>query len=114
MVPVALSFIDATRDETCGVAGRMMFVEWLLLMNICGGGRSGVRSSLKVEAEKRVAEEIVKSGPGAVPVVSEFRVGTVAGDAELLPFGDVGFGDVLPGLSIDPGITIIRERGYSP
>lgn len=39
-----------------------------------------------MEAEQRVAEEVVESGPRAIPVVSELRMGAVAGDAKRLPF----------------------------
>lgn len=51
----------------------------------------GERSAFEVEAEKRVGVEVVERCPGAVPVVGQFRVSTVARDAVLFPFGDVGF-----------------------
>ena len=51
--------------------------------------------TFEVEAEEGVGVEVVERGPGAVPVVGEFGVGAVAGDAKVFPFGDVGGGDVL-------------------
>lgn len=63
-----------------------------------------------MEAEKRISEEVVKSGPRAIPVVSKFGMGAVTGDAEFLPLGDVRFGYVLLGVSVDVKVmTRIRR-----
>lgn len=44
-----------------------------------------------MEAEEGVGVEVVEGRPGTVPVVCEFGMAAVAGDAEFFPFGDVCF-----------------------
>lgn len=63
-----------------------------------------------MEAEKRVAEEVVESGPRTIPVVSELRMGAVAGDAKRLPLRDVRFGYVLLIVSVDFNVLIRNGR----
>lgn len=81
-------------DVGVGVEG---FLATIGRVEVGGGVDEGGAGAFEVEAEEGVGVEVVERGPGAVPVVGEFGMGAVARDAEVFPFGDVGFGDVLWG-----------------
>lgn len=70
-------------------------MERLLAVAALGIEVGGIWNAFEVEAEERVGIEVVKGGPGSVPVVGEFGVRAVTGEAKFFPFGDVGHGDVL-------------------
>ena len=50
-----------------------------------------------MEAEQGIAEEVVEGCPGTIPVVGEFGMRAIAGNAVFFPLGDVDFRDVLFG-----------------
>lgn len=56
-----------------------------------GACRWRERCALEMEAEQGVGVEIVEGRPGTIPVVCEFGVGAIAGNAQFCPLGDVGF-----------------------
>jgi hypothetical protein len=94
-----LDGIDVVGDEPGCVAGGRVGVEGFLAVvggvEVEGGAGRGELGAVEVEAEEGVGVEVVEGGPGAVPVIGEFGVGAVAGDAEVFPFGDICFGYIL-------------------
>lgn len=102
MIPITLDLIYVMRDKTCGVATvRMMLFQRDLLPMSCRQICRGVGLPLKMEAQKRIAEEIIECSPGAIPVVSELRMAAIARYAEVFPLSDVGFRDVLFSLNVE-------------
>lgn len=101
VVPVRLELVDMVGDEAGFGAGVVVAVAGFkrLLGVMAGGGGEGAgggsAAAFEVEAEEGVCVEIVEGCPGAVPVVGKLGVGTVAGDGEFFPLGNVGVRDVL-------------------
>lgn len=59
-----------------------------------------------MEAEKRVGEEVVEGCPRTVPMIGEFSVGTIVGDAILFPFGNICLGNILQDSKLKPGVSM--------
>jgi hypothetical protein len=105
--------VDAVRDEVAGAVGGewgggggrgleralAVWVEWLWFWERIGGfgeaEEGWVGCNGRVETEQCVGVEAIQSRPAPIPVVRQFRVGAIPGNAEFLPLLDVAFGYIL-------------------